>query len=247
MSRYTFPLSLLLLFTAGCGSDEPETIVTTDTASDAEVRIAEAEAARAEAEARLAELNAAQPPEASGGSATPATPPATGTTSGSAPSGGSSAGESAAGPPRPGLKGIGVPSGTTAQMIDGSTFFNFCETYDKTSVRSFQGMEVCYTGTVRQQGNRLIGSGEKNTESGKALTGAARTPIRIEGYLYPDNFVSFNYTVKGANRVTRGVTNYFGNTMEPSSEGNGWNGTFSSDAASSSGPSFFFVSIDSGA
>ena len=151
-------------------------------------------------------------------------------------------------PPRPGLEDIGFPEGTTPQLISGPSYFRFCETYDRTTdVSRYRDMEVCYSGDIRQEGSVLVGSGTKNAENGRDLTGSARTPIRIEGYLYPNGYLAFNYTVQGARRASRGMAHYDGELMDRGTEGVRWNGGFHSDAANSSGSAFFFISVDNGA
>ncbi|MEM1054548.1 MAG: hypothetical protein AAGI52_03400 [Bacteroidota bacterium] len=239
----SFFVLVLFLAVAACGGEDAPT--------DAEARIAEAEARVAEAEARAAEAEAraaavTTDTDAPDTAATPVQEAESNPT----PSGSSSDSSSSSTSTRPGLTGLptATASATYTTLVDGTRPFRFCQTYQQTAVSRYQGMELCYTGTLRQDGTKIIGSGEKDSENGTALTGTRRTPFRIEGYLYDDLTLRFNFTDQGARRVSRGSASFPESGMMSSGEGHGWNsgGTFQTDAANSSGPSTFFIQQDSG-
>lgn len=236
--RLLLALTSVLLI-AGCGDDAP---------TDADARIAEANARAAEAEARAAEATAAAA-AASSDAPEPAPadpPPATTATGGTASSNSGSNSASRSTSTRPGLTGL-PPATNSPDLLNGTQPFRFCETYTQTAVSRYQGMELCYAGTLRQDGGAFVGSSEKDSENGRTLRGAARTDFRIEGRLYDDYTFRFNFTDKGARRVARGSASFPGDAMNGSGEGYGWpTGTFQTDAANSSGTATFFISQDAG-
>ena len=233
-------LLLALLFAAvGCSDDPaPAAEATVSADNDPEVRRLEAEARIAEARAREAEAlagaedadEAPDEPEAEGAPATPAATPSSPTASST----------------RPGTTGLPAAS-NAPDLIEDEESFTFCETTRRSAVDRYVGMEVCYEGTVRQEGGTLVGSGRKMSENGTQLTGAARRPFRLEGRIYDDYTVRFNYTVEGTRRVARGSADLGGDTMNGACEGTRWEpGTFQTDAANSSGSSTLFISNDCG-
>lgn len=242
MTRSLLLLPLVLVLPlAACGGGD----------SEAEARIAEANARVAEAEARLAEAQMgttdapdtdATPVEEPSSPAAEPSAPAASSSSGSSSSGSSSGSSSSS--TRPGLTGLppATASATYTNLVDGTRPFRFCPTYQQSAVSRYQGMELCYTGTLRQEGTKIIGSGEKDTENGTKLRGSARTPFRIEGYLYNDLTLRFNFTDQGARRVARGSADFPESGLNSGCEGHGWQGgSFQTDAANSSGRASMFI------
>lgn len=239
MSLRTLLLCLSLVAVAGCGGrDRP------DSPSDAELEVRRLEAEARLAEARVREADTA-PTDASDAPSTDVTPDAHDATVSTSTSGGASVEASAGGASssgtRPGLTGLpSEPSPPT--LVTGTQPFRFCETYSRSVIDRYVGMELCYTGTLSQDGDLLVGTGTKVTENGRDLRGAARTPFRLEGRLYNDYTVRFNFTDRGERRVSRGSADFPGDAMEGGCEGMGWQrGTFQTDAANSSGTAFLFI------
>ena len=83
----------------------------------------------------------------------------------------------------PGLRGL-PPAGGAPELFSGSKPSRFCETYRQSTAERYEGRELCHEGAVRQNGDKLTGSGRKSNEDGRALTGSARASIEIEGYVY---------------------------------------------------------------
>lgn len=250
MTFRTVLLSLAIVAVAGCGGDDATAVTSGPSDQELEVRRLEAEARIAEANARASDdapaSTSASDAEASDAEAAdvaraPASTPETSRSSGSATSGSAST--------RPGLTGLppATASDTYTTLVDGTRPFRFCQTYRQSAVSRYEGMELCYTGTVRQEGTTIIGSGEKDTENGRTLSGAARTDMRIEGYLYNDLTLRFNFTDQGARRVARGAASFPEAGYDGGCEGHGWrDATFQTDAANSSGSATFFVEQNCG-
>ena len=71
--------------------------------------------------------------------------------------------------------------------------------------------------------------------------------MRIEGYLYNDLTLRFNFTDQGARRVARGAASFPEAGYDGGCEGHGWrDATFQTDAANSSGSATFFVEQNCG-
>lgn len=231
-------LLVAVLPLAACGSDG-------DVPGVAGVSEAELEVRRLEAEARLAEARAREAEAASPAAPSETEPPADGATE-AAPATPTAPTRSVATvgareAARPGTTGL-PPAEGGADLFSGAKEFRFCETTRQSTLDRYVGMEVCYEGTLRQDGVRLVGEGRKASENGVPLRGGARRPIRVEGFVYGDYSVRFNYTVEGTRRLARGSADLGGDTMSSSGEGLGWPaGTFQSDAANSSGDAFLFI------
>ena len=90
-------------------------------------------------------------------------------------------------------------------------------------------MRLSYRIRLQHDGNRLVGTGEKFTENGRALPPAERTPIVIEGDIQGD-VVKLNFTERYSGGTTGGVI-----TWQLSPGGTQANGRFNSNAAKSSG------------
>jgi hypothetical protein len=239
MTFRPFVLCLAMVAVAGCGGDDAPAAP-----SDQELEVR-----RLEAEARLAEARARDGGTSTSSDAAVAAPtdvaavPAPAASGTAAAPRGTAGGSSGSSSTRPGLTGL-PPSANPPALIDGTQEFTFCPTYVRSAVSRYQGMELCYTGTVRQEGNKIVGTGSKDTENGQALRGAARSPFRIEGYIYDDYTVRFNFTDQGERRVSRGSVDLPESGFSEGCTSMGWQtgGTFQTDAANSSGTATMTIS-----
>jgi hypothetical protein len=118
----------------------------------------------------------------------------------------------------------------TARIPDLTGTWTITDKTAKTSYSPYQNLEVTYTVTITQSGADFTGSGTKTTESGRALTGRAHTPIRIAGKVGADGVVA-SFTEEGTARKSSGGFNWKATSDRK------WVGTFYSDAANSSGAS----------
>ena len=100
----------------------------------------------------------------------------------------------------------------------------------KTTYSPYRGLLLGYRIHLLQQGKQLTGVGEKRTENGQELPSEAFTPIRLSGTV-KGRSVSGTFEEEGARRKTSGT--FF---WEVSDDGNSLVGSYSSTAASSSGP-----------
>ena len=114
----------------------------------------------------------------------------------------------------------------------------FCETYDRTSVASFRGMELCYRVNMNQhpRDGSLSGSGRKISEQTRAngyrdLPPGEQSPVRVSGYIDGSNTIHLEYTVQGARRATKAVAQYRPDPGSPDD----YVGSFRTDAANASG------------
>lgn len=121
----------------------------------------------------------------------------------------------------------------------------FCETYDRTSVKRFEGLMVCYNIEIQQKGDGTFsGTGYKSWEvlagtNGRDLPPNEQSPIRVTGSINNSDTVTMRYTVQGARRSTTGTATFDGsrtvmfNSVGGTSED--FPGTFRSSAANASG------------
>ena len=99
---------------------------------------------------------------------------------------------------------------------------------ESSRLNRYEGLRLGYRITLRQDGNRISGSGWKVSEDNRKIGGAARTPITIDGRL-DDDRAELTFTERGKRRVSGGKL-----LLARASE-NTLRGRFSSDAAQSSG------------
>jgi hypothetical protein len=102
---------------------------------------------------------------------------------------------------------------------------------DTTTYRPYLGLRIGYRIRLRHDGNKLIGTGEKFTESGRTLPAEERTPIVVEGKLEGDT-VKLTFTERYSGGSTGGVMTW---QLAPGAAQA--SGRFNSSAAKSSGPS----------
>jgi cytoskeletal protein RodZ len=101
---------------------------------------------------------------------------------------------------------------------------------ESSSYGAFRGLNVGFHLQLRQEGNRISGTGQKWMENGKPLPAASRTPISVEGTL-KGSTLELSFTERGTRRTSAGrfvLTVADDGTMH---------GSFVSDAADSQGTS----------
>jgi cytoskeletal protein RodZ len=99
---------------------------------------------------------------------------------------------------------------------------------DASSLERFRGLRLAYLINLRQEGERVVGSGRKITENGTPLPRAAQTPITIAGTVSGDQLM-LTFRERGARRESAGTF-----VLRRESDAS-LRGSFSSDAARSSG------------
>jgi hypothetical protein len=102
---------------------------------------------------------------------------------------------------------------------------------EQTSFPAYQNLRLGYRVLISQTGNDFVAQGEKILENGKRLGVAARTAIHLTGSI-TGNTVSATFTEEGAKRSSNGRI-----VWQIDQDGKRLVGTFSSDAADSSGSS----------
>ena len=98
-----------------------------------------------------------------------------------------------------------------------------------TSHDAFRGLSLGYSLTLRQDGNRITGTGVKVTENGSPV--GARTPISVTGRIAGTSVV-LSFREQGATRASAGTFRW-----QLSSDGTRLAGSFWSDVANANGPS----------
>jgi transcriptional regulator with XRE-family HTH domain len=101
---------------------------------------------------------------------------------------------------------------------------------EKSELRTFRGLRLVYELELHQNGTDVSGTGRKISENGRALRGAARTPITLSGTVDGDR-VHLTFREKGRRRESGGSLEF-----QRAKDGS-LRGTFESDAAKSSGQS----------
>lgn len=104
-------------------------------------------------------------------------------------------------------------------------------TIETTTDSHFRGLKLGYEIFLTQAGTNLAGTGEKVSENGKPLPPTAHTPISMNGTISGNN-ISATFQERGTERKTEGVLKW---TYNPQTQT--LSGTFTSTAASASGPS----------
>ena len=98
---------------------------------------------------------------------------------------------------------------------------------DESSRAEFRGLRLTYHVDLRQDGDRITGSGRKVAENGRSLPSAGQTPISVSGTIVGDQ-LRLTFTERGARRQSSG-------TLNLTHSGGALRGSFSSNAARSSG------------
>ena len=99
---------------------------------------------------------------------------------------------------------------------------------ESSSLKAFEGLRLGYRLELRQEGDRIEGTGLKIAENGMPLPGPRRTPIRVQGTLGQGR-VRLTFGEQGARRKTAGTLNL---VMDESGV---LRGEFASEAARSAG------------
>jgi cytoskeletal protein RodZ len=99
---------------------------------------------------------------------------------------------------------------------------------ESSSAERFSGLRLGYKIELRQNGNRVSGTGKKVTENGARIPAAAQTPISVEGTILDDR-LNLNFVERGARRESVGQ---FDLQIDA---GGVLRGRFTSDAARSNG------------
>jgi hypothetical protein len=100
-----------------------------------------------------------------------------------------------------------------------------------TNYGRYRGLELGYRIHLVQEGERLQGHGEKWTENGRPIPAERRTPISLEGRM-SDRRADARFVERGSRRPTAGEFRW-----EISPERGRLSGSFSSEAAASTGSS----------
>jgi cytoskeletal protein RodZ len=118
---------------------------------------------------------------------------------------------------------------TLAPTLSGLTGVWTLETeVQSSSLRAFDGLRLGYRLALRQNGDRIEGTGQKVTENGVALSGARRTAITVYGTL-DEGRMRLTFGEQGARRRTTG-------TFDLMVDENGvLRGVFASEAARTAG------------
>ncbi len=138
---------------------------------------------------------------------------------------------------------VGVAPGNYSGSVDATGLRQLCETYERTSVARFRGLEVCYNIRVDQhRDGSLSGTGYKSFEalagtSGRDLPPAEQSPVEVSGYIDNNDTIHLEYAVQGARRKTKGVAIIDATRAAFTDSGGNpnWAGSFRTDASNASG------------
>ncbi len=109
--------------------------------------------------------------------------------------------------------------------------WNVANVVEQTSFPAYQNLRLGYRVLISQTGNEFFAQGEKILENGKQLAVTARTAIHLKGSI-TGNTATATFTEEGAKRSSNGRI-----VWQIDQSGKRLVGTFSSDAADSSGSS----------
>jgi hypothetical protein len=118
---------------------------------------------------------------------------------------------------------------STAPNLNGQ--WNVVNVVEQTSFPAYQQLRLGYRVLISQTGRDFVAQGEKILENGKRLEVAARTAIHLTGTI-TGNTASATFTEEGSRRSSNGRI-----VWQIDQNGKRMVGTFSSDAADSSGSS----------
>ena len=137
-------------------------------------------------------------------------------------------------PPHLEARGIQIPEVITPSPLavsdDGSRVagvWRLETTIESSSVRTFKGLRLGYQLELRQDDDRVVGTGVKVTENGVTLKRGRQTPIAVSGTI-DGGHLSLVFGERGARRASQGRFNLV-------LEKDRLRGDFSSDAARSAG------------
>jgi penicillin-binding protein 1A len=137
-------------------------------------------------------------------------------------------------PPRPDRRGPPDESegrGWAPAEDDLSGWWELTNTIESTNYEQYRGLRLGYRLQLEQDGDRIIGRGQKWTEDGRPVSPGARSPIGVTGRI-EGRRVILQFTERGARRSTGGTFSWQLSPNRAALRGN-----FSSDAANASGSS----------
>jgi penicillin-binding protein 1A len=118
-----------------------------------------------------------------------------------------------------------------APESDLSGWWEMTNTIQSTNYSAYKGLRLGYRVQLEQDGDRIVGRGQKWAEDGRTIPSAGRTPITVRGRVEGRNVI-LTFTEQGAKRTTRGSFSW---TL--SADRTTLRGSFDSDAANASGSS----------
>ena len=130
--------------------------------------------------------------------------------------------------PRTAPSAPSAPDAPNAPGLTGS--WSLTTRIEATDYEAFNNMNLGYRIQLRQEGDRITGSGLKWMENGKAIPDRSRTPIEIEGIRRGDR-LELRFTERGSLRTSTGTF-----VMDVGTDGT-LRGQFASTSANSSGSS----------
>jgi penicillin-binding protein 1A len=114
-------------------------------------------------------------------------------------------------------------------VSDLSGWWELTNRIQSTDYKDYIGLRLGYRIKLEQDGSRITGSGQKQSEDGRSLSGAARSPIRVSGTIDGDT-LTLEFTEQGARRSSGG-----GFTLRLSADRTALRGSFWSDVAGTKG------------
>jgi hypothetical protein len=133
--------------------------------------------------------------------------------------------------PPPGGDRPRVPGAAPATAADLSGRWEITNVIHSTSYPTYRGLRLIYHLSLRQEGNRVVGEGEKWAENGQPIPANGRSPIQVTGEVVGRE-VRLHFTERGSRRSSDGNFHW---RLAPG--GQALDGNFISTAASSSGSS----------
>ncbi|HKI05424.1 MAG TPA: PBP1A family penicillin-binding protein [Thermoanaerobaculia bacterium] len=120
---------------------------------------------------------------------------------------------------------------TAPAAEDLSGWWEMTNTIQSTNYADYKGLRLGYRVQLEQDGDRLVGRGQKWSENGRTLPSGARSPITVTGTV-DGRKVTLQFTERGAKRSTNG-----GFSWQLSADRTALRGSFWSTAAATSGNS----------
>ena len=114
---------------------------------------------------------------------------------------------------------------------DLSGWWEMTNTIQSTNYADFKGLRLGYRVQLEQDGDRIVGRGQKWSENGRTLPASARTPLTVTGTVDGDKVI-LEFKERGAKRTTGGSFSW---TLSP--DRTALRGSFQSTAADTSGSS----------
>jgi 1A family penicillin-binding protein len=119
----------------------------------------------------------------------------------------------------------------TPAESDLSGWWELTNTIESTNYSAYRGLRLTYRLQLEQEGDRIVGRGQKWAENGSIVNAGARSPITVTGRMVGDK-VDLHFTEQGARRATSGDFSWV-----LAANSNALRGFFRSSAADASGPS----------